>query len=101
MTQVLRLAYIGGGRYPDPEPWGKAFSFSGMVHAILILLMMISIHNKLKEEPATVLQEVHFIEKPVGTVQGTVVQEGISKPTGSGTRIGPGTTGKGYIKAHG
>ncbi len=50
----------------DPEPWGKAFSYSFASHGALLLFLLISLHSK----PAvqTVLTEVNFIEaEPVVT----------------------------------
>lgn len=55
------LIYAGLGGYKDPEPWGKAISYSAVVHgAILFLLINLSVSTKpiLK----SVLTEVQFLE---------------------------------------
>jgi len=100
---LLRPVFPGAQAYRDPEPWGKALSFSTGLHACLLLFLLFAVRRKV--EVQTVLTDVNFIEVPVKavpaekTVEGATSQGAVTKKPGSGTLIGS-TSKQGYVRSH-
>jgi TonB family protein len=77
----------------DPEPWGKAFSYSLFFHGAAVMLMLLLSMSE-KKAVQTILREVTFIEKPVVTA---APEQAVSEGSGGkGTRVGEGSVGSGF-----
>src|ERR1700746_2990406 len=93
-----RLPWTTLAGIPDPEPWGKAFSYSVFGHGIIFaLFLLLSLTQKGPVQ--TVLTEIKFVPKPVVVATPTQVKQEAVPAGGGGEAKGKGGGGGAQAQA--